>query len=404
MQRIVNKFLEKTVSLRTGGSILALASLLFVFPAIAHGATYQAQTSASGTLACIDLTDAPAGYAGLIGDSLYEGIYPDTSTLISGGATGMTYTVYCGFDLSGQPTGDYWIRITQLTGSDTFWGQFFWNGTTIIPVIVPPEQLMNEVIDETNQTRLNTATFTASSSDLSVDVGYYIDTSEFTGQYDRPDTMFVTIYETDNSVFEQKQKIILPLTTGNATTTLDFNTTIPDGNYFATINFWNFTNEEIVIPRVFITKEFTISGGIVTGQTTTAISNALLPRDLTKYEPCGITQLSGCLNNSARYLFVPSPEVIGDFMVSFDQLDTKIPFIYLAQASTLVTSLYSSTDTTIPTISTPDIEPWGPIVLISEEQLAEIPYVDTLRDIIAAGIWLMLFRALYRRALSIHDK
>lgn len=404
MQRIVNKFLEKTVSLRTGGSILALASLLFVLPTIVHGATYQAQTSASGTLACIDLTDAPSGYVGSMSDRLFEGLYPDDSNQIFGGATTFPYTVYCGFDLVGQPVGDYWIDIIQTTGSDSFWGQFYWNGTSIIPVVVPPESLMNEVIDETNQTRLTSAEFTATSSNLSVDVSYFMETSEFVGQYDRPDMLNVTVYESDNTIFEEERKIILPLVDGYATTTLEFDTTIPDGAYFATINFWNLVNEEIVIPRVFITMKFTVSGGVVITQEITGISNALLPRDLTRNDPCGITQLSGCINNSFRYLFTPDPVVVGEFMLAFEQLDTKIPFVYLAQASTLVTSLYSSEDTTIPTISTPDIEPWGPIVLISEEQLAEIPYIPTIRDIISAGIWLMLFRGLYRRAMAIHDK
>jgi len=39
-----------------------------------------------------------------------------------------------------------------------------------------------------------------------------------------------------------------------------------------------------------------------------------------------------------------------------------------------------------------------------EAQVAALPLVDTVRSLIAAGLWIMLFTALYRKTLSIHDK
>lgn len=401
MQRIIKRFLKKTHIIRNRVSYLALASLLFVAPYTVFGASYEVPSLQVSSNACVDLSDTGINLAGLVDFDNYSGVFPSTATVINGGLASYSDT-FCPLSMTGRPSGDYWISAKEFGGTDTFYGRFTWNGTTVTPAVIPPGGLMENQIDETNQTRLFTADFTASSSNLFANVGYYIDTSEFFGQYDRPDVVFITVYESDNTVFEQKQKIILPLVTGNATTSLDFVNTIPDGDYFATINFYNFSLQEIVIPRVFITKEFTVAGGVITSITTTNVSNALLPRNMTVYEECSITKISGCINNSFRFLFYPSVDSINLFTENYSQLQTKVPFVYLTQASDLMTGLYTGTAGVIPAIT---IETGiGDITMISEAQVASIPYVDTLRSLISAGMWLMLFRILYRKTLTIHDK
>jgi len=255
-------------------------------------------------------------------------------------------------------------------------------------------------LNGTYETKFTSATLSASGT-LSAVVNYYIDTDDFVGQYDRPDVVLINISNSDTTQFEQKQKLILPLSTGNASTTINFDTTIPDGEYSAQINFWNMFSQNFVLNRTYLTINFTVSGGVVSVQNVVDSSDAIFPFSQTAYEECGFTNLSGCLNNSMRFLFYPSTESITAVSSQYQALQTKIPFVYVSQASALLTGLYGGTVSTIPSITvTTGI---GNLTLISEAQVAAIPYVSLLRSLIAAGLWIMLFTIIYRKTLKIHD-
>jgi len=101
-------------------------------------------------------------------------------------------------------------------------------------------------------------------------------------------------------------------------------------------------------------------------------------------------------------LFVPSEASINSFFGNYEELKGTIPFVYVFQATNMLTSIYDGTGSTLPTVS---IDTGiGTITFISEAQLAAIPYVDLLRSLIAAGLWIMLFVVLYRKTITIHDK
>lgn len=256
-------------------------------------------------------------------------------------------------------------------------------------------------LNNTYETSFTSATFSASGT-LSAVVNYYIDTDDFVSQYDRPDVVLINISNSDTTQFEQRQKLILPLATGNASTTIQFQETIPDGEYSAQINFYNMFSQNFVLNRTYLTINFTVSGGVVSVQNVVDSSDAIFPFSQTAHEECGLTAISGCINNSIRFLFYPSTESVEALTSQAQGLQTKMPFVYIYQASDIMTGLYTGTADVIPEISvTTGI---GSITFISEAQVASIPYVSLLRSLIGAGLWLMLFTLLYRKTLAIHDK
>jgi len=105
---------------------------------------------------------------------------------------------------------------------------------------------------------------------------------------------------------------------------------------------------------------------------------------------------------TTAFLFVPSEASINSFFENYERLQGTIPFVYVYDATGMLSGLYSGTATTVPTISVST--GIGTITFISQSQIAAIPYVTLLRSLIAAGLWIMLFVVLYRKTITIHDK
>jgi len=433
-----------TVSRIAGGTFLALASLFIVNVGVAYGATPVPVESITWNGSWYEVVVSnPGGYStpvdtkgilpmrGLYGGSggMYD-LYPNntyTSLKCNGSLPSVPYfmtststgTVNIDKDYhdggysgpwagqSGNVTcsapGVYYVQWNKVGGtgaSDTYYFQYYWTGTEI-EEINPDWWIDQNSVGDTYDTRLLAATFSASSTVTGV-VSYYIDTADFAGQFDRPDVILVNISSLDTTQFESIQKLTLPLSTGYATTTLTGNEVIPDGNYSAMVNFWNMATQSFVLNRSNLTINFTVSGGAVTSQTVVDSNDALFPTPTDVYEECGLTALSGCISNSIRFLFYPSSASVDTFMESYTQLQTKLPFVYVYQASGLLTGMFTGTAGEIPTISvTTGI---GDIVFINQTQVAALPFVTLMRSLIAAGLWIMLFVILYRKTLTIHDK
>ena len=112
--------------------------------------------------------------------------------------------------------------------------------------------------------------------------------------------------------------------------------------------------------------------------------------------------LSWAICSTVAFLFVPTQSSVDSFMNNYASLQTKIPFVYAYQSTNLFTSMYNGTPGVVPTVSvTTGI---GTITFISQAQILAIPFVGTLRTLIAVGLWIMLFIVLYRKTLTIHDK
>jgi len=112
--------------------------------------------------------------------------------------------------------------------------------------------------------------------------------------------------------------------------------------------------------------------------------------------------LSWAICSTVAFLFIPSEASVDSFMSAYSELGTKMPFVYIAQASDLLTGMFTGTPADVPTVAvTTGI---GTITFISQPMIEAIPFVDLIRSLIAAGLWLMLFVVLYRKTLTIHDK
>lgn len=241
----------------------------------------------------------------------------------------------------------------------------------------------------------------SSSTTLQIKATYFLKLSEYTN-LSRPDTVFVHVVNDQDPNFEKKQKVILPLADGSASTTILFDETYPDGSYGAQLMFYNINSQTFVWGRGSIFVNFTVSGGAVTSSAVVVQSDAVDYNQFLAEQPCGLTAISGCIVNAFSFIFVPSDASLDNFNLVYESMKTKVPFVYAFQAGTILTGMYTgSGSTTLPTISyTTGI---GTITFISEAQLAAIPYVSLLRSLIGYGLWIMLFVALYRKTLTIHD-
>lgn len=121
------------------------------------------------------------------------------------------------------------------------------------------------------------------------------------------------------------------------------------------------------------------------------------------YQECGISKLTGCLNNSFRFLFVPSPSSLQGFTTVNEDLSGKLPFIYVYQMKENVESLFDDTSTTTPTITVP-FGVFGSITLLSESLLTAVPFQPLIRSIIGYLIWIMFIGNVYRRTLTIFNQ
>jgi len=102
------------------------------------------------------------------------------------------------------------------------------------------------------------------------------------------------------------------------------------------------------------------------------------------------------------FLFVPSNTAVASFMEVKTQMDTRIPFVYVGQAQDMFQTLYGTTGS-MPSISVP-FGTWGSVELISQAKLEAIPFVDDVRLLISAGMWVLFLYGMYKMGLGVHDK
>ena len=234
-------------------------------------------------------------------------------------------------------------------------------------------------------------------------IDYIIDTADWFSTTDRPDTVIVNVSSASDTQVDSVQSFILPLSNGSFTEVMDGVAVLEDGDYTATVFFWNFGTMTIALPANSMTLNFTVVDGAIDSQALVDVADGLLPSP-TGSQPCGISNIGGCINNSFVYLFYPSSESLTAFSAQYENLKTTIPFVYAFQAGDLFTGMFSGTGTDLPSLS---VETGlGTIDFFSQELVTGSPLgsmVPIVKNLIAAALWLMLFVALYRKTLRIHD-
>jgi len=262
-------------------------------------------------------------------------------------------------------------------------------------------------------TRLETATVSGTATTTSIKVDYVLDTRDF-NQSNRPDTVQAYLTNLDSTQVAVKNKLILPLVSGNGSTTItivpsDYSgslsgaTELPDGQYTAWVKFWNFAAQSYVFPTS-VTVNFTITSGIVTVSTVVDQTDGLIPNSQGyQYQPCSITDIGGCISNAFAFVFYPSPNSIDQFTSLYDTLSTKFPFAYFTDFNDSIGAVFTGATTASLAITVP-FGTFGEIDLISAEQIQSVPFTTLIRTLLGALIWIMLGLTIYRRTQKIFNK
>lgn len=253
----------------------------------------------------------------------------------------------------------------------------------------------------TQQSRLLTGVVSGTSTAVSIDAGYFFDTSEFTSG-NTPAIINVNVSDRSTTQVESRNKYLFPLSDGYATSTFSLSNTYADGNYTASVTLWNETFDAPVL-NTALTINFTVSGGSVTASTVVSGDAGIFPAQPLLYENCGILNLSGCLNNSIKYLFVPSASTVEDILGVKDTLSEKFPFAYVFEFGDIVSDLYSASSTASSSIGY-DFAGLGTLELISVHQIQEVPFTSWLRTIIGYLMWIMFTILVYDRTKRIFNK
>jgi len=431
MHFIALRFLQKTALKVSGATILALASLFVVFAlpqSVSAQSAFQltpttiTNNNTSSVTFSIDttgLTGVPWAHVRRVisnDDFLYSASSCSLGASVGTNWTGtISYNINNAGHTSGPctATGYYYsvfYKWTSATGvEDTsvtpYYVRYYWNSSAGTITVLTAAQTTIDQYSLNQNTRFLNVDITGTST-IQIEADYFLDLAEIdtnVSEYNptlvnfqyslRPTTTFNGVGESINNTVAGTSSVSTQLSG------------LADGVYDVALGFSNAGCatgfSACPFPDTYIYSDFTISGGVLTATGTPEVYNSTT-FDETQKQPCSITEIGGCLINAGTFLFVPSSESISSVTSVFTELKTKLPFVYVFQASSLMTGLYSGTASTIPSIAvTTGI---GTITFISEAQVAAIPYVGTLRSLIAAGLWLMLFTLLYRKTLTIHDK
>jgi len=417
-----------------GGTMLALASLFFVAEDVqAQTVGSIAQVATSTFRFTVPTGGSLSGQVNTeVAFDIYSSPYPATTTAVGGAGTGGAYpfplyfiitanfvsctsnnTTYFQCELESIiPTdGVYWFRLYSPNNDDGtiiyHWHSVTRSGGEWSIDIAP----IGDDLSTTYQTRFTDAVVSGTASSTLVTAGYYLNTDEYNSA-NRPDTVLIQITDTSSNQIASVQKLILPLTTGYATTTrtitpLDYNnastTALADGNYTAWIYFWNFGNGAFVFTRSSLVVNFTITSGVVSSSTIVDREDGLLIQDGFTERPCGITAIGGCIINALMYIFYPSTESIDSIMAVSETMSTKFPFAYAYDMSGTVSNLYSGSLTASSSVSY-DFNGIGTLTLFSRQMLIDVPFSTTIRSMLGYLLWLIFMVVMYRRTLTIFDK
>lgn len=426
---MVIKFLKKTIKFRKGFSVLAIASLLFV--SFAVPSTAQAQQAFSYGSWSFDSVGGQLQVSGVgnynVGDSGPYGMKTEAqmgtfngtlaTPLSSTGATTINsfFQLFLNSFFTGptEAPGNYYLLVND-GGSGGFFGynvvyKLNWDGFSLTPdnsqSTANNESYLNLARYEgIFQSRLLAATPSGPRSAVNFNLQYFLDPTEYSVS-GAPDAINISLTEdlstgpVDLGDFET---LILSFVAGTSTKNFVIPQTLNNSSSFrATVTFLNTQSNTTIFPRSSIIVRFQTVNGVVANVVVDKISNGLtLPAS--EFEECGLTSLSGCLNNSLRFLFIPSTQTVDSFFDSLEQLNTKVPFVYMAQGVTLINSIYNQPSNSLPSISIPFLS--GSIPILSPSIVSSYPFVSLLRNLMAAGMWLTVLYGLYRMALGIHNR
>lgn len=322
---------------------LVIAFIFLASPLAVYAATFNVPVvteTISGQLhVCLDLTDKDPTYVGLIADNTWYGSYPDESVNVSGGATGWTNGVACHVtvDQLDEGTGTYWIGFEQLSSPfDTYWGQFYWNGSTVIP----DNSAVYEDLPKTQftgGTANATTSAIASSTFVEFDISYFLELSELNSNQinKNPQVVMVTIVQAGNTFSEGRAIPITPWTQGHSTTTMVWGSLL-DGQYTGRVTFASadsIVGGVEVFSYTYLYVDFEVDNGTLISQRWDApYQGDQYDVTQTPTQICSSVQSTparwGC--ELITWLFIPSGGFVGAVSTLFDA--EKFPWAQQALA------------------------------------------------------------------------
>ena len=212
----------------------------------------------------------------------------------------------------------------------------------------------------------------------------------------------VGIAETDNSDNLVYYSQDISTSTGAQSTSV-FTPNISDGSYTALVQYYNFgsiTTGVIPFKESYVYTDFTVSGGVITETTSNEFYNYLAESPLE--ESCSLIDVRCGIVNGFYALFVPEVESLDRLISLRDTLDSKMPFAYVSDFASIVTSIFTQATTQNIEV-TYDFAGLGDLTLISTDMLSDAPHAATIKGILEALLWAMFGLQMYRRTLRIFD-
>lgn len=254
-------------------------------------------------------------------------------------------------DISSHSSGS-WYWYWSFPDGNTYYAQFFNNvDGTCEPVNVA----------EYNQPAFNTAyntkfeSVTASSSDLLIT--HYVDPDEYNPNISEfnPDLIRVrtALVPTTEII---GQSFTMSGITGTHTTNADLSDLV-DGEHDVFISFANagcvLGLSDCPFPLSYVTLRVEMASGTIFSIVgTPQFYDSTTFIDETADQPCGVTNIQGCIVNAMRSLFVPSSQSISQFSDTWQDVRTKPPFGYV---TSIIDETQTLTSTTTPAWEMPDL-------------------------------------------------
>lgn len=272
------------------------------------------------------------------------------------------------------------ISTTQNNGS-SYWYWNFADGNDYYAqfFVLGDQECEPANVAEYNQPTFNTAYNTkfesvnASSTELLIT--HYVDPNEYNQNISEfnPDLIRVqtSLVPTTDIV---GRSFNMAGITGTHTTSADISE-LPDGLHDVFINFANtgciLGLSACPFPDSYVTLRIEMASGTVSIVGSPQFYDSTTFADETADQPCGITNIQGCIVNAMRFLFVPKAQSISQFGDTWQEVRTKPPFGYV---TSIIDETQTLTSTTTPAWEMPDL-----------------PFVSTVFDPIKTALALILW-------------
>jgi len=193
---------------------------------------------------------------------------------------------------------------------------------------------------------------------------------------------------------------------GTSSVTTQFDD-LTDGTYDVLAKFSNagctLGLSQCPFPLAYVYTSFTVAGNEVTSVGTNEVyDNVVVAPSEAQYEDCGITNIGGCINNSLRFLFIPSQSAVNELLETKNTLDTRIPFVYVSDIRTVADEIFNTAQAETLDV-TLDLG-FGMVPLINEDMIENAPQASLIRQLLSYMLWIAFALGAYRMALGIHNK